>query len=78
MVYIATFFTHFGAIRFGRKIEAEGMAYHMMPVPRKLSSSCGSCVRFEGEIPTWINEDEEVEGFYRIIPDGYETLFENA
>ncbi len=77
MVYIATFFTHFGAIRFARNLETLGRSGHMMPVPRKLSSSCGSCVKFEGIVPEKIEEDEEVEGLYLVTEAGYTTLFEN-
>lgn len=47
--YIATFSSHFDAMRFHRF----GLEHHwkveMMPVPRQLSSSCGTCVRFTTE-----------------------------
>ena len=45
--YIATFFSHFGAIRFQREIRAYGIKGIVKPVPRSLSSSCGTCVEFE-------------------------------
>lgn len=45
--YIATFFSHFGAIRFERELRACGIKGIMKPVPRTLSSSCGTCVEFE-------------------------------
>ena len=45
MFYIATFFSHFGAIRYKKLCEQQGIAAKAMPVPRDLSSSCGTCVR---------------------------------
>lgn len=47
MVYIATFFTHYGAMSFHREQKRQGLAAQMMPVPRALSASCGVCVRVE-------------------------------
>lgn len=47
MYYIATFYSHFGALRFVKSCKAKGFLAEAMPVPRSLSSSCGSCVRFE-------------------------------
>ena len=51
MIGIATFFSHFGAIRFRQDCQSRGVPAKAMPVPRDLSSSCGTCVRFEGEPP---------------------------
>ena len=45
--YIATFFSHFGAIRFQRLCTQLGWPAQLAPVPRSLSSSCGSCVLFQ-------------------------------
>ena len=45
--YIATFFSHFGAIRFEKEIRKYGIRGIVKPVPRSLSSSCGTCVEFE-------------------------------
>ncbi|MDO4581667.1 MAG: DUF3343 domain-containing protein [Bacillota bacterium] len=47
MQYIATFYSHFGALRFKKACQAAGMEAAVMPVPRELSSSCGSCVKFD-------------------------------
>ena len=49
MARLATFFSHFGAVRFRRLCRGRGVAVELMPVPRSLSSSCGTCARFEGE-----------------------------
>ena len=45
--YIATFFSHFGAIRFQRLCSQLGWPAQLAPVPRSLSSSCGTCVLFQ-------------------------------
>ena len=44
--YIATFFSHFGALRFQRLCSQLGWPARLAPVPRSLSSSCGTCVLF--------------------------------
>lgn len=46
MTYIATFFTHFAAVNFSRHLKGTEKKPMLMPVPRKLSSSCGTCVKF--------------------------------
>lgn len=51
MTCIATFYSHFGAVRFKKTCESLGWPSRLMPVPRDLSSSCGTCVRYEGECP---------------------------
>ena len=43
--YIVTFFSHFGAIRYKKETEQAKLDSVLMPVPRFLSSSCGTCVR---------------------------------
>ena len=48
MVYLATFFSHFGAIRYKNLCEQAGFSAQLMPVPRSLSSSCGTCVQAAG------------------------------
>ena len=40
--FIATFFSHFGAIRFNKQLKEAGIQGKLMPVPRRVSSSCGA------------------------------------
>lgn len=47
--YIATFFSHFGAVRFAHLCAERAWQAEVRPVPRSLSSSCGSCVYFTPE-----------------------------
>jgi len=64
MIYIATFYSHFGAVRFKKECKKENISAEAMPVPRDLSSSCGTCVRFETDKAidtfTWSQEVEQV------------------
>ena len=48
MIYIATFFSHFGAMKFKKMCDKSQWPARLMPVPRSLSSSCGTCVEYEG------------------------------
>ena len=73
MTCIATFYSHFGAIRFRKQCEEQGLAARAMPVPRDLSSSCGTCVRFEGEPPS--RPPEEVEQIVEVTDSGYRLLY---
>ena len=69
--YIATFFSHFGAMSFKKKCEKEGYPATIMPVPRNLSSSCGTCVKFTGEAQTAQNwNSDEVEQLVKILETG--------
>ena len=74
--YIATFHTHFGALTFHKKLKALGDNAVMMPVPRKLSASCGTCVQFSLPFdPAWA--DEDLEAVYLHADGNYRLLFEN-
>lgn len=78
MYYVATFFSHFGAIRFKRECRREVSAAQLMPVPRSLSSSCGTCVRFEAPEDYVPPKDEhgEVEQIVRETEQGYEVIYD--
>ena len=76
MENIATFYTHLGALRFSRKLEKLGNEAALAPVPRKLSASCGTCVRFAVNFdPEWA--DEEMEAVYSSEHGDYALVFEN-
>ena len=76
MTYIATFYSHFGAIRFKKLCRDAGIPAELMPVPRNLSSSCGTCVRYGGETPCPAGQyPEEVEQVVAVTEQGYEGLY---
>lgn len=70
MEYLATFYTHYGAMRFHKHCNEACIPAKMMPVPRELSSSCGVCVRIESAIASKIREHEDMESCYSISPCG--------
>ena len=75
MTYIATFYSHFGAIRFKKLCAGNGWSARVMPVPRDLSSSCGTCVRYEGTSLCPSEEmPEEVEQIVQVTDSGYVQL----
>ena len=77
--YIATFFSHFGAVRFQRLCAERGYEAQLAPVPRSLSSSCGTCVLFntaelnEGKLQPLLTPELE-----QLVLDenGYKLLYE--
>lgn len=76
-MYIATFYSHFGAIRYKRLCAERNIFAHVMPVPRDLSSSCGSCVCCEG---AYLEPDgtslEEVEQIVEKTETGYRRIYQ--
>lgn len=79
--YIATFYSHFDALMFYRSVSTQHIVAKTMPVPRALSSSCGTCVQFnyDGKVPaargTFDNNqriklfDIELEGLHELTND---------
>ena len=74
MTYIATFYSHKKKKKKKKNCEKMHLEALVMPVPRDLSSSCGTCVRFvaEGEFP---EKNEEVEQIVRIEDSGYVCIY---
>ncbi|WP_295792338.1 DUF3343 domain-containing protein [uncultured Veillonella sp.] len=79
MKYIATFYSHFGAIRFKREAPDGVTNIELRPVPRDLSSSCGTSASFDaGENFTFTDDPtEEIEQIVAVTDDGYRTIFES-
>ena len=77
MIYIATFFSHFGAMHCKKLCDRAGLPAKMMPVPRKLSSSCGTCVRVEAQDAEQIPRTEESEQIALEEENGYRILWSN-
>ncbi|MDN0031675.1 DUF3343 domain-containing protein [Oscillibacter ruminantium] len=76
--YIATFHTHLAALTTARALGGVGVIAKMMPVPRKLSSSCGTCVRYEAGEACLSAMDTDVERVYEVSgEDQYTLLLEN-
>ena len=78
MQYIATFFSHFGAVRLQHLCTERG--WQVRPVPRSLSSSCGTCVFFKTEAleDAASLQTPELEQIVRERENGYEVLYTAA
>ena len=64
--YVATFHTHLAALRSCRAVQRAGdREARMAPVPRVLSSSCGTCLFYRGEDPLLPLLDADLEAVYR-------------
>ena len=82
ITYIATFYSHYGAIQFRRNCQAMNLSAEVMPVPRDLSSSCGTCVKFllEEDIEQFVQSgifDEDVDTVYLVEDDSYTPVYQN-
>ncbi|MBO4331052.1 MAG: DUF3343 domain-containing protein [Oscillospiraceae bacterium] len=73
--YVATFHTHLGALLSNRSLGTAGLSPRMTPVPRKLSSSCGTCVRYEADEPHFELMDGDLEAVYAVTgSDGFRRV----
>lgn len=85
MTYIATFYSHFDAVRFKKYCTANRWPAIAIPAPRDLSSSCGTCVRFEGvclsdpaekiEQNIAANILRDVEQIVSVTEEGYQSVY---
>lgn len=79
--YIATFHSHFGAARFHKEKVKEGKNAYLQPVPRDLSSSCGTAVHFYVEDngksePLSIKDPHgEIEQIVEIVGHSYKVCY---
>ena len=74
--FIATFHTHLSALMSCRSLTERGAAAQMMPVPRALSSSCGTCVRYRAEEAHLDALDEDMEAVYEVCGGEYKLLLQ--
>lgn len=74
--YVATFHTHLSALLTCRALTAAGFSARMAPVPRKLSSSCGTCVFYTGDGPGLELLDRDTERVYQVSGAGYVPISE--
>ena len=79
--YIATFHSHFGAARVHKEKVKEGKKAYLQPVPRDLSSSCGTAVHFYVEDngksePLSIKDPHgEIEQIVEIVGHSYKVCY---
>jgi hypothetical protein len=61
--YIVTFYSHFGAMVYYKYLRDRRIVAKLMAVPRKVSSSCGTCVSYKYDTAIDI-EDCELDSVY--------------
>ncbi len=71
-----TFPTTFFAIRSEALLKEHALSFKMVPVPRSISSSCGTALRCDclnlAEIRNiLVNQEVELEGLYRLEEKGF-------
>lgn len=82
MKYLATFHTHFDAMKYTRFLKLKGIRGTLRPVPRRVSSSCGTCAVFETEalsdsaLEAFTRED--VEALYLIEGEAHTQIFQDS
>lgn len=76
--YLATFFTHSGAIKYKRFLEKHGYLVSLLPVPRRVSSNCGIAARFKCNINIKTIISEDIEQLYTVTESGYDLLYKTS
>lgn len=72
--YIATFHTHFSAQCTARAMMKAGINAKMAPVPRSLSTDCGTCVRYEAATPLSELMHADYDAIYAVKGGSYREL----
>lgn len=73
--YVAMFHTHLSAMRSQRALASLGVSARLAPVPRVLSASCGTCVRYEAAEPHLVAMDRDIERIAEEEDGGYKIVF---
>lgn len=68
---VATFHSHYGALVFRKKF---GSGCKLAPVPRALSSSCGTAAFFSGAVDNSLIDDN-LEAIYELAGSGYRRIY---
>lgn len=75
--YVATFWTHYAAMSTLKAMEDAGLEAIQRPVPRALSSGCGTCVRYTANDPCAPLLHQDYEKVALVVGDSYEMVMEN-
>jgi hypothetical protein len=79
---VVTFHSTYHAIRFEKVFSQQGFDVKLMPVPRQISSSCGTAATFPCELWDRIEDlsqeyDIEIDDLHRFYPTGKTKWFKN-
>jgi len=72
--YIATFHSHYGALTYCQALKNQGINARLAPVPRQVSSSCGTCVLYTNDNPIDLDELDELDGVFLDGKGGLECV----
>lgn len=75
--YLATFHTHLSAMLSCQALQSEGLSARMTPVPRALSSSCGTCVRYSADGDQRRLLDQDLEAVYSDSDGTYTLIYQS-
>lgn len=75
MDYIVLFYTNSSAIKFSKFLKRSNYVGELIPLPRKLTSSCGMGVRFyfTGSLSSIISD--EIEKIYSVQESQYKLVY---
>ena len=75
MNYIVLFFTNSSAIKFARFIKNSNYIGELIPLPRKLTSSCGMGVKFHFTSDLSEIVSDEIEKIYAVEGNQYKLVY---
>jgi len=75
--FIATFYSQYGAVQFLTYARKNHIDCRLAPVPRVLSSSCGTCAHYLGSDWDTGFVMKDLDTIYKASSDGYEMVFTN-
>nr|WP_319475033.1 DUF3343 domain-containing protein [uncultured Sphaerochaeta sp.] len=75
--FIATFFSQYGAVQFLKHARIHKIPCRLAPVPRVLSSSCGTCAHYSYSEwdPGFLMKD--LESIYKVSGSRYDLIYGN-
>lgn len=76
MNYIVLFFTNSSAIKFARLIKNSNYVGELIPLPRKLTSSCGMGVKFHFTRDLAEIISDEIEKIYAVEGNQYKLVYQ--
>jgi len=75
--YLVTFYTHSAALKFNKLCQTKAIDSELMPVPRKLSSSCGICARIQCTQSFEELLVEDIDSIYTYSSEEYVLVYQS-
>lgn len=75
MDYIVLFYTNSSAIKFAKLIKKSNYIGELIPLPRKLTSSCGMGVKFYFTSDLSLIISDEIEKIYAVEGNQYKLVY---